>query len=477
MVGRQMEAIVFGLFETGLGVIRSLGQKGIKVTGIDFKKDIGWYSRYVKPLRCPHPLQQEKEFIAWIQMTFSGDEQKRPVFFTSDDFLVSFSRNRRVLSNYFLFNLVDHSLLERISNKYSQFQLASKAGIDLPSTWLINKESDLKSLPENVHYPVFIKGQDVNSWRREISGSVKVFLVKDFQELHNKVEEIIKKKVPVILQEVIEGPDTNHFKYCSYTTSGGEILAEFTLQKIRQNPIHFGVGAVVESIYKPELIETGRKLFSAIGFIGVGSAEFKLDNRDGKLNLIEINPRYWQQNYLATACGMNFPLIDYQADGPTGTASGFVRDTGLMLISINWELGAGVSCAADQPISACSLTPDQQTYMVEIDFAQYKADFSLDGKWEDPTTGFTLKLNQEWKLISGGHAVVAQNYNKIDALDDSISGKLKGKTADVQFKSSFTDSVGTAQITYIDVNTIQWKVFTPPISENYFPAETTLTRK
>ena len=179
-------------------------------------------------------------------------------------------------------------------------------------------------------------------------------------------------------------------------------------------------------------------------------------------------------NYVAVVWD---PLIDYQADGPTGTASGFVRDTGLMLISINWELGAGVSCAADQPISACSLTPDQQTYMVEIDFAQYKADFSLDGKWEDPTTGFTLKLNQEWKLISGGHAVVAQNYNKIDALDDSISGKLKGKTADVQFKSSFTDSVGTAQITYIDVNTIQWKVFTPPISENYFPAETTLTRK
>lgn len=119
------------------------------------------------------------------------------------------------------------------------------------------------------------------------------------------------KNVPVILQEVIEGPDTNHFKYCSYTTSSGEILAEFTLQKIRQNPIHFGVGAVVESIHKPELIGTGRKLFSNIGYTGIGSAEFKLDNRDGKLKLIEVNPRYWQQNYLATVCGMNFPYLNY----------------------------------------------------------------------------------------------------------------------------------------------------------------------
>jgi D-aspartate ligase len=311
MAGREMEAIVFDMFETGLGVIRSLGQKGIKVTGIDFKKDIGWYSRYVKALKCPHPLEQEKEFIKWIQSNFSAEKTKIPVFLTSDDFLSSFSRNREVLNDYFLFNLVDYTLLEHISNKYSQFLLASKAGIDLPSTWLISEPSDLEKISDNILYPVFIKGQDVNSWRKVISGNIKGFIVNNLQELHEKVNGIVAMDVPVILQEVIEGPDTNHFKYCSYTTSSGEILGEFTLQKIRQNPIHFGVGAVVESIHKPELIEIGRKLFSNIGFIGIGSAEFKFDNRDGKLKLIEINPRYWQQNFLSTACGMNFPYLNY----------------------------------------------------------------------------------------------------------------------------------------------------------------------
>jgi predicted ATP-grasp superfamily ATP-dependent carboligase len=310
-MNNNMPAIVFSLFETSLGVIRSLGQKGIKVTGFDFKKDIGWYSRYVRPLKCPHPLEQEKEFIKWVQCNFPEGKAKIPVFLTSDDFLSSFSRNREVLSNYFLFNLADHNLLEQISNKYSQYQLASKAGIDLPSTWLVYESYDLKKIPDNILYPVFIKGQDVNLWRKEIDGTVKGFLVNDSKELYEKVKEIVTKNVPVILQEVIEGPDTNHYKYCSYTTSGGEILAEFTLQKIRQNPIHFGVGAVVESIHKQDLIEAGRKLFSAIGFKGIGSAEFKFDNRDGKLKLIEINPRYWQQNYLTTACGINFPYLNY----------------------------------------------------------------------------------------------------------------------------------------------------------------------
>jgi D-aspartate ligase len=306
-------AIVFGLFETGLGVIRSLGQHGIKVIGIDFKKDIGWYSRYVNPLKCPHPLQQEKEFIDWVHKTFSNVNQKNPVFFTSDDFLISFSRNREVLSKYFLFNLVEHSLLEKISNKFSQFQLTSDIGIDLPATWPINRTSDLIHLPEDIRFPVFIKGQDVNSWRKEIGGSIKGFLVNNFTELHDRVNKIVNKCVSVIIQEVIDGPDANHFKYCSYTSVDGEVLAEFTLQKIRQNPIHFGVGAVVESISKPELITLGRKLFSEIGFTGIGSAEFKLDNRDNKLKLIEINPRYWQQNYLSTACGINFPFVNYQS--------------------------------------------------------------------------------------------------------------------------------------------------------------------
>jgi len=136
-------------------------------------------------------------------------------------------------------------------------------------------------------------------------------LARDFQQLQEIVNSIVIKDVPVILQEVIEGPDTSHYKYCSYISTSGKILGEFTLQKIRQNPVHFGVGAVVESLLDEELMAEGRKLFQSINFKGIGSAEFKRDQRDGKLKLIEINPRYWQQNILSTVCGINFPLINY----------------------------------------------------------------------------------------------------------------------------------------------------------------------
>jgi len=167
----------------------------------------------------------------------------------------------------------------------------------------------------------------------------------------------------------------------------------------------------------------------------------------------------------------------YQADGPTGSSTALARDMGLMIITANWVPDMGVVCPADQPISDCSLTPEQKITTVQINIAQYRADFSLDGNWKDADGNFTLDLYQDWKNIYGHHSVVAQNGAKIDALDVSIDGSLQGKVATVQFKSSFTDGVGTAQITYMDVNTITWKIIIPPDGEFYLPIEATLTRK
>ncbi len=167
---------------------------------------------------------------------------------------------------------------------------------------------------------------------------------------------------------------------------------------------------------------------------------------------------------------------NYSADGVTGSAAGLYRDMALMLIKVNWKPDMGVECPADQPLDACGLTPEQKIYTVEIDLAQYKADFSMDGHWVDSSTGFTLDLYQDWKQIYGQHEVVAQGGNKIDSLEASINGWLKDKVATVQFQSSFSDQPGTAEITYIDVNTIQWKITAAPEGEFYLPAEATLTR-
>lgn len=310
-MNKEHRAVVLGMFETGLGVARSLGRKGIKVYGFDFKKDIAFHSKYVKAKICPNPLNEEKQFIQYITSFGKTEHQKPVLFITSDDFLISVSRNKNILEDYFQINLPDNKLIESIADKYEQYKLAKAIGIDLPQTFVLRKTEEINAIANELSYPAIIKGLNVNSWRKNISSSVKGFEVISKSEFIAKSHELLKKKTECLVQEMIQGPDKNHYKFCTYYSKKGEMILGFTLQKIRQNPIRFGIGSVVESIHYDTLFKIGEKLFKALDYKGVGSAEFKLDAKDGKLKLIEINARYWQQNALPEICGMNFPLTDY----------------------------------------------------------------------------------------------------------------------------------------------------------------------
>jgi hypothetical protein len=59
----------------------------------------------------------------------------------------------------------------------------------------------------------------------------------------------------------------------------------------------------------------------------------------------------------------------YAAGGPTGAATGMTRDSGLLLISVNWEPSADISCPADQPISDCPIPPEKKLYTIKIEAA------------------------------------------------------------------------------------------------------------
>jgi predicted ATP-grasp superfamily ATP-dependent carboligase len=53
------------------------------------------------------------------------------------------------------------------------------------------------------------------------------------------------------------------------------------------------------------------KWMEAVGYTGLSYIEYKLDMRDGKYKLIELNARSWLNQFLATKSGVNFPAIMY----------------------------------------------------------------------------------------------------------------------------------------------------------------------
>lgn len=312
MFNKDCPAVILGLSETGLGVGRSLGRHGIKVYGISYHKEIGYYSKYIDGILLPHPIIQEADFIESLREFCQKIPIKPVLFITGDEYLTFYTKNNSFIAHYFQTNLPEAKLVETISDKYSQYELAIKSGIDVPRTFLVTNVRDINEIKDKMVYPVFVKAQDVNAWRKVFTGKNKGFVINDGKELIEKLTILIEKEIQLIIQELIVSPDDHNYKLCVYISAKGEYKLAFTLRKIHQYPIHYGIGSSIESYNYPLLKDIGQKLFSAIGYKGVGSAEFKYDEKDGKLKLIEINPRYWQQNSLASFCGMNFPLMDYQ---------------------------------------------------------------------------------------------------------------------------------------------------------------------
>lgn len=202
-------------------------------------------------------------------------------------------------------------MLEAIVNKRRQYELAEVVGTPYPRTLYPETMEEVQRIKHEVEYPVFVKPYYGHLFREKFGGPHKGFKVDSPQALVGRFKEILPAGLQVMVQSIILGPKTNHFKVNAYIGKTGEPLAIFTLSKIRQYPPQFGVGTLVESVRYPKLVELGLKFFRGIGYRGIGSIEFKKDERGGQFHMIELNPRLWQQNIQAPMCGINFPLIQY----------------------------------------------------------------------------------------------------------------------------------------------------------------------
>lgn len=308
----EAQAIVLGSYETGLGIVRALGRTGVRVHVMDHQRLHATHSRYATAHACPNPAMDPAGFCdALIDLARSLGA--RPVVFVSaDEYIIALADHRERLAEHCLFNLSPSALLARIADKHAQVQLAIEHGIPVPTTEVVCDASDVERVVARMPLPAFIKGRDVVRWRQVFGGTIKGLLVHTRDELRAALERAGSRQVPVIVQEVIPGDATQHMKVSGYTSVSGTLAAAFTLRKIRQHPHGFGFGCVVESIENRELLALGAAFFQRIGYRGTGSIEFKYDARDGQFKLIELNPRYWQQNALAARVGMNIALLEYR---------------------------------------------------------------------------------------------------------------------------------------------------------------------
>ncbi|MCP4610596.1 MAG: hypothetical protein GY845_17950 [Planctomycetes bacterium] len=304
-------AIVLFMGATGLGITRSLGRLGIDVYGVDWNQhEVGFSSKFCKKkLVYSDPVANPKKCVDELVELGRGLDEKAVLIPAADCYVTLISKFAATLSDYFLFNIPESPIVEIIVDKKKQYKIAEQLGIPVPKTFSPTSIDELIGLEESLNYPLVVKGTISHQWVSEFGE--KAFIVDCFDELKRYYTLASSKSIGIVVQEIILGPNSNHFKVCAYYSRQRELLGIFSTQKTRQFPIDFGVGSYMTSSNLPELIALGQGLFEGMGYTGMGSIEFKKDERDGKFKLIELNPRFWQQNIQATCAGVNFPYINY----------------------------------------------------------------------------------------------------------------------------------------------------------------------
>lgn len=294
-----------------LGVIRSLGSKGVPVYVVSYDtKDMAYKSKFIQQhFVLPHPEKNAEEFIAGL-LRIHDKIGKALVFPADDPTLVALSKNIDLLKAKFIIASQDWSIISKVINKDMTYAVAEKVGVPFPKTLSLDETITItEDLIKEFRFPCLVKPVQSHIYF-DIFKS-KMAIVNNIEELKNQFEQCKKYSLDVTLQEIIEGDITQGLNFNSLIYNG-KIKQGFTAYKVRMTDNGYGIPVIVRSREMiKELWDYSEKLLSEMGYEGYSNVEFKYDKRDGLYKLLEVNGRYNRSSLLSAESGINFPWIQY----------------------------------------------------------------------------------------------------------------------------------------------------------------------
>ena len=292
-----------------MDLVRPLGLAGIDCVVAVPPGAASRYSRFTrKSLDWSNPW--ENSDLVETLMHFGETQPERPVlFYESDAELLLVSRHREQLQRCFKFVVADQTLVEDLVDKERFQKLAERLSLPVPRAQRLRPEHSLKVPELNLRYPLIVKPltRRPETWKTIVS-SGKAFRIDSPDELRALWPRLTASAVTVLAQELIEGPETSIESYHVYVDANGKIAGEFTGRKIRTYPLEYGDSTALETTDQEDVAMLGRQMVQLLRLEGVAKFDFKRAH-DGKLYLLEINPRFNLWHHLGALAGVNIPAL------------------------------------------------------------------------------------------------------------------------------------------------------------------------
>ncbi len=389
-------ALVIGGNLNGLTIARSLGRYGVPVwvtTPPNIK--LASCSRYtLRTLPWPDgECETQVEYLLRVAERYGLDQWV--LFPTSDESAALLSKFHAALSRRFRVSTPTWDVLRWAYDKRLTYQMASNEQVDYPLTFYPATEEDLEAVA--CTFPAILKPAthaSVNRFTAE-----KAWRVTNRQELlarYREARELIPPDL-ILIQEMIPGGGESQFSYAALCYNG-EPIASLTARRTRQYPIDFGYSSsFVETLDVPEIVAPSRRLLAAIRYTGLVEVEYKLDARNGRYKLLDINPRLWTWSALGGRAGVDFPYLLWQmmVGRPVAEKTG---RTGVRWVRMSTDVPAAIH---EMLRGRLSLGAYLRSLRGPVEFALMAADDPLPGLLDLPLFAYKHFYNAYEDLRKG----------------------------------------------------------------------------
>lgn len=383
-------AVVIGGDYQGLGIVRSLGSRGIPVCVVDDEHSISRFSRYATHNVKLANLRDERVVVEnLLDIGQKLNLQGWILYPTREELVAAISRNREKLGEQFRVPTPRWESVQWAWDKRNAYRLARELGIPTPITHYPREVADLAEL-DNCLPPFVIKpaikehffyATKAKAWRANTYAELKT--------LFSKASDLAGAG-EIMVQELIPGGGRQQFAYCAFFRNGGPV-GKMVARRWRQHPLQFGrASTYVETVELPILEELSERFLRKIHYYGLVELEYKLDLRDGQYKLLDVNARTWGYHSLGPRAGVDFSYMLY------------TDQVGLPVACCKGQPGIGwMRATTDLPAAFMALLArdlDMKSYLRSLMNCNVEAVFS----YKDPLPGLAEVLLVPYLAIKRG---------------------------------------------------------------------------
>ena len=279
-----------------LTIIRSLGRRGINVTAVSYSAlSYPLSSKYChRRIILPKP-QNDVDRVSQLINVIKNDHFDVLLPLGDDELPVA--ANIQKFKPYVNVPIANYEVLKKANDKAEIMKLATAIGVPCPKTYMIRAVSQLDTILLEAEFPLVLKPT-------EDTGAKGLRYAYSEKELKMEFSALINEYKNILVQEFIPGDEY----FVSVLFDKASLPKRACVQRaVRVYPISGGQATMVETVKRKDALDAGIKILTALHYFGVAELDFILDNRDEKMKLLEINPRFWASLQGAITAGVDYP--------------------------------------------------------------------------------------------------------------------------------------------------------------------------